>query len=94
MTTPQSSSNSPIYTQNAFYFVNTVHIISYLQPERVGFLPRWSTVGNATPFLTSRNAARVGIANKCTLWKAFASRGWRRELAANHCNDATVPASC
>jgi len=51
------------------------------------------------PVLTARNAwiqadvNRFGGANKCTLWKAFASRGLGVN-AANHNDDSTVPAGC
>ncbi|KZV62019.1 peptidase M36 [Peniophora sp. CONT] len=50
-------------------------------------------------FLTARDAIiqadanRFAGANKCTLWKAFASRGLGVN-AANHNNDATLPAGC
>ncbi|KAI0797286.1 Fungalysin metallopeptidase-domain-containing protein [Irpex lacteus] len=50
-------------------------------------------------FLTARDAwiqadvNRFNGANKCTLWTAFASRGLGVN-AANHNNDATVPAGC
>jgi extracellular elastinolytic metalloproteinase len=50
-------------------------------------------------FLTARSAwiqadvNRFGGANSCTLWKAFASRGLGVN-AANHNDDATVPAGC
>ncbi|KAI0318141.1 peptidase M36, partial [Amylostereum chailletii] len=39
------------------------------------------------------DANRFGGANACTLWNAFASRGLGVN-AANHQNDATVPAGC
>ncbi|EIM81848.1 uncharacterized protein STEHIDRAFT_103213 [Stereum hirsutum FP-91666 SS1] len=50
-------------------------------------------------FLTARDAIiqadanRFAGANKCILWNAFASRGLGVN-AANHRNDATVPAGC
>ncbi|KZV62018.1 hypothetical protein PENSPDRAFT_642738 [Peniophora sp. CONT] len=50
-------------------------------------------------FLTARDAIiqadanRYAGANKCTLWKTFASRGLGVN-AADHVNDATVPADC
>ncbi|KZV85209.1 putative extracellular elastinolytic metallo proteinase precursor [Exidia glandulosa HHB12029] len=50
-------------------------------------------------FLTARDAwiqadvNRFAGANKCTLWKAFASRGLGVN-AANHTNNAAVPAGC
>ncbi|KAI0688605.1 Fungalysin metallopeptidase-domain-containing protein [Cytidiella melzeri] len=50
-------------------------------------------------FLTGRDAwiqadvNRFAGANKCTLWKEFASRGLGVN-AANHVNDFTVPAGC
>ncbi|KAF5346161.1 hypothetical protein D9758_009964 [Tetrapyrgos nigripes] len=50
-------------------------------------------------FLTARDAwiqadqNRYGGANKCTLWKAFASRGLGVN-AANRRDDSTVPAGC
>lgn len=49
--------------------------------------------------LTARDAwiqadvNRFSGANKCTLWTAFASRGLGVN-AANHRDDATVPAGC
>jgi len=49
--------------------------------------------------LTARNAwiqadvNRFAGANKCILWKAFASRGLGVN-AANHNDDSTVPAGC
>jgi extracellular elastinolytic metalloproteinase len=51
------------------------------------------------PVLTGRDAwiqadvNRFGGANKCTLWRAFASRGLGVN-AANHNDDSTVPAGC
>ncbi|VDC06722.1 unnamed protein product [Peniophora sp. CBMAI 1063] len=50
-------------------------------------------------FLTGRDAIiqadanRYAGANKCTLWKAFASRGLGVN-AKNHVNDATLPSGC
>jgi extracellular elastinolytic metalloproteinase len=50
-------------------------------------------------FLTARDAwiqadvNRYKGANKCTLWKAFASRGLGVN-AKNHKDDATVPSGC
>ncbi|KZV62020.1 hypothetical protein PENSPDRAFT_739585 [Peniophora sp. CONT] len=50
-------------------------------------------------FLTARDAIiqadanRYAGANKCTLWKAFASRGLGVN-AKNHVNDATLPSGC
>lgn len=50
-------------------------------------------------FLTARDAwiqadqNRFGGANRCTLWRAFASRGLGVN-AANHRNDGTVPSGC
>ncbi|KAI0654826.1 Fungalysin metallopeptidase-domain-containing protein [Cubamyces menziesii] len=50
-------------------------------------------------FLTARDAwiqadqNRYGGANKCTLWKAFASRGLGVN-AKNHNDDSTVPSDC
>ncbi len=51
------------------------------------------------PVLTARNAwiqadvNRFAGANKCILWKAFASRGLGVN-AASHNDDTTVPAGC
>jgi extracellular elastinolytic metalloproteinase len=39
------------------------------------------------------DANRYGGANKCLLWKAFASRGLGQK-AANHKDDATIPSDC
>jgi extracellular elastinolytic metalloproteinase len=39
------------------------------------------------------DANRYDGANKCTLWKAFASRGLGVN-AANHRNDNTIPGDC
>ena len=50
-------------------------------------------------FLTARNAwiqadaNRYAGANKCTLWKAFASKGLGVN-AANHNDDTTLPSGC
>ena len=50
-------------------------------------------------FLTARNAwiqadaNRYAGANKCTLWKAFASKGLGVN-AANHNDDSTLPSGC
>ncbi|KAF5351188.1 hypothetical protein D9756_008180 [Leucocoprinus leucothites] len=50
-------------------------------------------------FLTARDAwiqadaNRYGGANRCTLWRAFASKGLGVN-ASNHRNDATVPSGC
>jgi len=50
--------------------------------------------------LTARDAwiqadvNRYAGANKCILWKAFASRGLGSKAAANHNDDFTLPSGC
>ena len=51
------------------------------------------TVINARDAWIQADVNRFGGANKCILWKAFASRGLGVN-AASHNDDTTVPAGC
>jgi len=51
------------------------------------------SVVNARSAWIQADVNRYGGANKCVLWKAFASRGLGVN-AANFVNDFTVPAGC
>ena len=52
-----------------------------------------STVLTGRDAIIQADANRYSGANKCTLWKAFASRGLGVN-AANHVNDTTLPSGC
>ncbi|KAF9443169.1 hypothetical protein P691DRAFT_764533 [Macrolepiota fuliginosa MF-IS2] len=70
---------------------NVVHLHLFL--DALLLQPCSPTFLSARDAWIQADANRYGGANKCTLWKAFASRGLGVN-AANHVNDATVPAGC
>ena len=52
-----------------------------------------TTVATARDAWIQADTNRYGGANKCLLWKAFASRGLGVN-AKNHVDDSTVPSGC
>ena len=64
-----------------------IHVLSLLVTDLL------STVLTGRDAIIQADANRYSGANKCTLWKAFASRGLGVN-AANHVNDATLPSGC
>ena len=64
-----------------------IHVLSLLDTDLL------STVLTGRDAIIQADANRYSGANKCTLWKAFASRGLGVN-AANHVNDATLPSGC
>ena len=77
---------NPSQTAGNIVFLHLFMDALSLQPCNPTFL-------SARDAIIQADANRYGGANKCLLWKAFASRGLGVK-AANHNDDSTVPPGC
>lgn len=68
-------------------------VFLHLFIDALSLQPCNPTLVNARDAWIQADVNRYGGANKCTLWKAFASRGMGQK-AQNFKDDATVPSGC
>ncbi|VDC06710.1 unnamed protein product [Peniophora sp. CBMAI 1063] len=68
-------------------------VFMHLMLDALPLQPCNPTFLSARDAIIQADANRYAGANKCTLWKAFASRGLGVN-AQDHVNDATVPSNC